>query len=138
MITVTAALLGSAGNGRVSGAARADFAEAAVNALLGSERDRVYELAGDEAYSQSELAAELSRQSGTSIACTSLEPAQYRAVLLGAGLPESMASLLVDNDLGIARGDLEDHGGALRRLLGRPTTTLAAAVGYGLAARSAG
>src|SRR5687768_3902879 len=42
------ALAGSAGNGKISSAARADFAEAAVAVLTGSgQQGKVYELAGD-------------------------------------------------------------------------------------------
>jgi len=119
---------GSAGEGRISGASRADFAEAAVNVLFGTERDRTYELAGDDAYTQAELAAEVARQSGRPVRYQNLATAEHRAHLLAAGLPEPVADLLVDNDGGIARGELEDHSGQLRQLLGRPTASLAEVV----------
>ena len=64
------AVLGAAGEGRIASAARADYAEAAA-AVLTSKDDqggRTYELAGDEAYTLAELAAELSRQAGRPIA----------------------------------------------------------------------
>ena len=55
-------LLGSAGEGRIASATRADYAEAAATVLtLDAQAGRVYELAGDQAYTLSELAAELSR-----------------------------------------------------------------------------
>src|SRR4029079_15168870 len=104
-------IVGSAGEGRISGASRADFAEAAVNALFGTERDRTYELAGDHAYSQIELAAEVARQSGKAIHYENLEPARNRALLVATGLSEPMADLFVDSDRGIARGELEDRSG---------------------------
>jgi NAD(P)H dehydrogenase (quinone) len=47
-------------------------------------------------------------------------------------LPLAQAEVLVDADLGVARGELDDASGDLRRLIGRPTTTLADAVRAGL------
>jgi hypothetical protein len=55
-------------------------------------------------------------------------PDEYRAVLVGAGLPAPFAEVLVDADVQAAKGDLDDASGELRRLIGRPTTSLAAAV----------
>jgi hypothetical protein len=43
------------------------------------------------------------------------------------------ADLLVDSDIWIARGELDDSTGDLRRLIGPSTTTLADAVGVALA-----
>ena len=44
-------VLGSAGDGRISSAARADYAAAAAAVLLADDQaGKVYELAGDEAY----------------------------------------------------------------------------------------
>jgi NAD(P)H dehydrogenase (quinone) len=40
--------------------------------------------------------------------------------------------MLVSADEGIARGELDDAGGDLRRLIGRPTVTLAQAVAAAL------
>ncbi|HEY7768458.1 NAD(P)H-binding protein, partial [Longimicrobium sp.] len=52
------ALLGSAGDGRVSAATRADFAGAAAAVLAGEgHENRIYELGGDEAFTLAELAA---------------------------------------------------------------------------------
>jgi len=59
---------------------------------------------------------------------------RYDAMLwrFGFGIPAPMAKLLADTDAGIARGDLVDRSGALRRLIGRPTTKLSEAVADGL------
>ncbi|HET9552086.1 MAG TPA: SDR family oxidoreductase [Anaeromyxobacteraceae bacterium] len=127
------ALVGSAGNGRIAAATRADYAAAAVAALTEpGHAGRVYELAGDQPFSMAELAAEVSRQLGRPIAYKDLPPNDYRGVLLGAGLPPPYADLLVDSDLGIVKGELDDSTGDLRRLIGRPTTPLADAVGAAL------
>ena len=45
--------------------------------------------------------------------------------MVGAGLPESYAALLVDSDLGLARGELYVETTDLEDLLGRPATSLA-------------
>lgn len=121
------ALAGAARGGRISGAARRDYAEAAVAVLLDdttSERV-VHELAGDEAFTLSAFAAELSRQAGREIPYVDLPEVEYRAALVGAGLPEAVAALLADSDAAAADGALFDDGGALSRLIGRPTTPFA-------------
>lgn len=73
-----------------------------------------------------ELAAEVSRHAGKTIVYKDLPKAEYKAVLLGAGLPEPVAELYADSDVGVANGQLDDSSGDLKRLIGRPTTTLAA------------
>lgn len=52
----------------------------------------------------------------------------YAEALVGFGLPEPFARVLADSDLGIRRGELFTDSADLRELIGRPTTTLAAAV----------
>jgi NAD(P)H dehydrogenase (quinone) len=128
------AIAGSAGNGRIAGAARADYAEAAAAVLTGEgHAGRVYELAGTP-FTMAGLAAEVSRQAGKPVAYRDLPPADYRAVLVGAGIPGPYADALVDADLGAARGELDDASGDLERLIGRPSTPLASAVAAALAA----
>ena len=131
------ALLGSAGQGRIASAARADYAAAAA-AVLTSDEDmagRVLELAGHEAYTLAALAAEVARQSCEDVAYKDLPPVDYEAALLGAGLPGFLAALLADSDAGAARGALFDEGRQLSRLIKRPTTPLAASVAAALKAR---
>lgn len=126
-------LLGSAQDGRVSAATREDYAAAAAAVLTAAAPEALYELAGDRSFSLPELAAELSRQAGKDVPYKDMPEADYKAALLGAGLPEWLASLLSDSDAGVAKGALEDNGGALSRLIGRATTPLAEAVRVALA-----
>jgi NAD(P)H dehydrogenase (quinone) len=127
------ALYGAAGEGRIAAATRADFAAAAVAVLTSSgHENKIYELGGDAAFTMAELAAEVTRQSGKSVTYTNLPPEQYKKALLGAGVPAPFADLLVDSDLGIVRGDLNDSTGDLRRLIGRPTTPLADSIAAAL------
>jgi NAD(P)H dehydrogenase (quinone) len=128
------AFLGCAGDGRIAAAARADFAAAAVAVLTGAGHEgKVHELAGDRPFTMVELAAEVSRQAGRAVAYRDLPPEAYRAALAGAGVPAPFADLLVDSDLGIAAGQLDDASHALSRLIGRPTTPLSDAVAAALA-----
>ncbi|GAB3230749.1 SDR family oxidoreductase [Pseudaeromonas pectinilytica] len=122
-------LLGSAGEGRIASAARADYAEAAAIVLTREQQaGLVYELAGDSAYTLAELAAELSRHAGRTIAYQDLPQAEFQSILLGAGLPEGLAALLADSDVGASQGALFDDSHQLSELLGRPTMSLAALV----------
>ena len=131
------AVLGSAGDGRVSAAARADYAAAAAAVLLRDDQGgRVYELGGDDAFTLSELAGEVSAASGTPVTYNDLPAEKYTQVLVEAGLPEPYAAILADSDLGIARGDLLVTSGDLSALLGRPTTPLREAVQAAAAAVS--
>lgn len=119
----------SAGEGRISGAARADFAEAAAAVLLADDQaGRVYELGGDESYSLDELAATVSEVTGRPVTHQSLPAPAYVELLVGVGLPAPYAEVLADSDLGIVRGELEVTTGDLSRLIGRPTTPVIEAV----------
>jgi NAD(P)H dehydrogenase (quinone) len=132
--TVTQALasgsfVGSAGEGRVGGVPRIDFAEAAVEVLTGEGHvGKVYELAADEPWSYADLAAAVTAAAGKPVSYQDLPAEQHRQILLGAGLPEPVAAMLVDADRGIADGELSSASGDLRALIGRPTTPLAEAV----------
>ena len=131
-------LLGSAGEGRIASAARADYAEAAAAVLmLDKQAGRIYELAGDEAYTLGDLAREISQQSGTAVAYQNLPESEFKAALLGAGLPEGLATLLAESDIGASQGGLFDDSRELSRLIGRPTTPFAAQIKLQLAAAAA-
>ena len=126
---------GSAGDGRISSAARVDYAEAAARVMTGStQAGRIYELAGDTAYTLADLAAEVTRQSGRKVEYQNLSEADYKAALISVGLPEVMAALISDSDTATSKGALFDDGHQLSQLLARPTTPLATVVAEALAA----
>ncbi|MBV9927395.1 MAG: SDR family oxidoreductase [Acidobacteria bacterium] len=127
------ALIGSAGEGRVSAAARGDYAEAAAAVLAGEgHANKVYELAGDESFGYAELAAEVARQAGREVVYKDLPADAFAQTLTGFGVPEPLARALADADLGIKRGELFDDGRELSVLIGRPTVKLADAVAEAL------
>lgn len=123
------ALYGSAGDGRISGATREDYAAAAATVLIGEGHEgKVYELGGDEAFTMDELAAEISEQSDTEVVYHDLPADEYTEVLQEAGVPEVYAEMLADSDQGVAEGHLYVESDDLRQLIGRPTTPLSEAV----------
>jgi len=127
------AFIGSAGDGRISSAARADYAEAAVAVLTTQGHEgKTYELAGDGAYTLADLAAEISRQTGKSIPYKNLPEADYATALAGFGLPGWLAQAIAGWDVSAARGALFDSGRQLSKLIGRPTTPLSAVVANAL------
>ncbi|GAB1824636.1 NAD(P)H-binding protein [Herbidospora sp. RD11066] len=114
---------GAAGDGLVSAAARADYADAAA-AVLTQEPDKgVYELAA-EVFTLAGLAEAIAEVKGRPVSYAPLTADQYREVLLSSGLPEGIAGFVVDIDLGIAAGNLETTSDDLAKLLGRPPVSL--------------
>lgn len=128
-VTESGTMIGSSGNGRFSAATREDFAEAAAAVLTSDGHGgRTYELAGDDAFTRAQLAAEISRQTGRNIQYRNLAEADHAAALRDAGVPAQFAEMLARLDTQAADDVLFDAGGDLRALIGRPTTSLAAAV----------
>ena len=122
-------LAGATGQGRISAATRADYADAAAVVLTtDGHAGQAYELGGDEAFTLAELAATIAAVSGRQIANIDLPADGFTQVLTEAGLPAGLAHVLVDADLAMGRGELFTDSGDLRRLIGRPTVTPAEAI----------
>lgn len=121
--------IGAAGEGKIASATRADYAAAAARVIsTDGHTGKVYELAGDNAWTLSELAAELSKQSGKPVVYQNMSEAEFAGALKGVGLPEVFANLLADSDIGASKGGLFDDSHTLSKLIGRPTTPLAESV----------
>ncbi|ATM23152.1 TPA: SDR family oxidoreductase [Raoultella ornithinolytica] len=121
--------IGAAGDGKIASATRADYAEAAARVIAEEgHAGKVYELAGDEAWTLSELAAALSTQSGKNVVYQNLSEADFAAALKSVGLPAGLADMLADSDVGAAKGGLFDDSRTLSALIGRPTTPLAESI----------
>ena len=119
----------AAGEGKIASATRADYAAAAAKVISEEgHAGKVYELAGDNAWTLSELAAELSKQSGKPVTYQNLSEADFAAALKGVGLPAGLAEMLADSDTGASKGGLFDDSHTLSKLIGRPTTPLAESV----------
>ncbi len=123
------AFVGSAGDGRIASASRADYAAAAVAVLTqDGHSNKTYELAGDTAYTLAEFAAEISRASGKQIPYQDLPEAEYEKLLESIGLPTPVANLLASSDAQAAKGALFDDSQQLHQLIGRATTPFAAVI----------
>jgi len=128
------AFLGSAGDGKISSAIRSDYAEAATVVITGKNHvGKIYELAGDEAYTLTDLAAEISKQTGKSIPYRNLPENEYASILKSFGMPEGYANAIAGWDISASKGDLFDNTHQLSKLIGRPTTSLTVAVKNALA-----
>ncbi|RMI30802.1 SDR family oxidoreductase [Nocardia stercoris] len=116
------ALYGAAGEGRVAGASRADYAEAAAVVLTtDGHAGQVYELGG-EALTYAELAQAISTVSGKPVSYREVSEDDHAAALEAHGLHAPHARALADSDTGIANGYLHVTSGDLQKLLGHPAT----------------
>lgn len=128
------AFYGSAGEGKISSAPREDYADAAVVALTGQGHEgKTYELAGDEFYTLTDLAAEITAQSGKDIPYRNIPEADYAAALKNAGLPDGFAEAIASWDTGASQNALFDDSHVLSKLIGRKTTPIAVSVQKALA-----
>ena len=59
-----------------------------------------------------------------------LSEADFAAALKSVGLPDGLADMLADSDVGASKGGLFDDSKTLSKLIGRPTTTLAESVSH--------
>jgi NAD(P)H dehydrogenase (quinone) len=123
------ALIGSAGNGKISSASRADYAEAAAVVLSDeTHKGKVYELAGDTFYTLADLAAEISKQTGKNIPYKNVPESEYAKILESYEIPRDVAADIASWDVSISKDDLFDDSHQLSKLIGRPTTPMSESV----------
>ena len=121
-------IVGSAGEGRISAATRADYAEAAAAVVTeDGHAGAVYELGG-EAFTMSGLAAAVSAVTGADVGHTDVPLEQSAQILEGAGLPAPVAGMFADIDRSVAAGDLHVDSDDLEKLIGRAPTPLRDAI----------
>jgi NAD(P)H dehydrogenase (quinone) len=127
------AIIGAAGEGRISSASRADLAAGAVAGLVDGVAGDVFELAGDESFTMAEFAAHVARIAGKPVAYVDMSEADYAAALQGVGLPGAIADMLADSSYASSQDQLFDDSRTLSRLIGRPTTPIADTIAAALA-----
>ncbi len=133
-VLAAGAVYGSAGEGKTASASREDYAKAAVAVLLSdNHKNNTYELAGDEAYTLAEYAAEISKQTGNNIPYHNVSNSEYANILEQAGLPAGVAQFVAGFHIGTEKGDLFDNGHQLSSLIGTPTTPAATTIAEALA-----
>ncbi|CAG9296333.1 SDR family oxidoreductase [Celerinatantimonas diazotrophica] len=118
--------IGCAKNGKISSAAREDYAEAAVAVLTSQhvQSGEVYELAGDESYTLTQLCEIISEESGQQIPYIDMAVSDFAKALEGAGIPKPLASVLANSDKGASQGGLFDDSHELSKLIGHPTRSI--------------
>jgi NAD(P)H dehydrogenase (quinone) len=84
-------------------------------------------------YTLTDLAAEVSRQTGKDIPYKNLSEADYANILKENGLSEGVASAIAGWDAGAFKNDLFDDTKQLSALIGRSTTPLCKVVADALA-----
>jgi NAD(P)H dehydrogenase (quinone) len=119
-------LVHCAGDGRISGAARRDYAEAAVAILTSPENQagKVYELAGSANFTFADMATETQRVIGKPVAAIDLPKPEFEAAMVEIGLPPFVAALIAKSDYGAREGGLFDDSRTLERVIGREPTLL--------------
>jgi len=122
---VTGVLLTSAGDGLVSSASRTDYAEAAAVVVAeDGHAGAVYELSGDVAWNQQQLADTFAEILGKPVELKSVSSEEHLAILKDSGLDEGTAGFVVALDANTRDGLLGETSGDLSRLIGHPTTPL--------------
>ncbi|MFD0989585.1 SDR family oxidoreductase [Mariniflexile jejuense] len=123
------AFIGSAGNGKISSAARLDYAEALAVVITNDQnKGQTFELAGDNSYTLTDLAKEISKQTGKDIPYNNLSEDTYSNILSQVGLPEILAKGLASWDISASKDDLFDNNRKLSTLIGRPTTSIESSI----------
>jgi NAD(P)H dehydrogenase (quinone) len=118
-------LVSSVGDGRVSSASRKDFADAAAAVLTTRGHEgKVYELSGDVAWSQDDLATAISEVTGSTVTYAPKTTEEHAAILKLAGLDDGTIFFVTTLDSNTRDGLLAETSGDLARLIGRPTTPL--------------
>ena len=116
----------AAGEAKVSGAARKDFAEAAAVVVTSDgHAGKTYELAGAPALTYPEVAAQVGEVLGNDVEYVNLSVAEYEKSLVEAGLPADFAAGLAGADPVIEKGALYSESTDLQDLIGRPSTSVA-------------
>lgn len=123
------AVAGCANDARLATATRQDYAEAAAKVLTSdNQAGKVYELAGDTAFTLTDFANTISRLSGKKVVYQNLSEADYVALLEKVGVPGPFAAVLGNSETAAAKGGLFDDGHQLSKLIGRPTTPISESI----------
>lgn len=122
----TGQLMTAAGQGKIAYITREDCAYAAAGALTDNFNGRrTLDITGPSAISHADLAAIASQITGRTIAYIPLEPAVLVQGMVGAGLPQPIAELLVSFDTAIAQGRFDVVTNAVQQLSGHAPTSVA-------------
>ena len=121
----TGTLYGAAGDGRISSAARQDYAEAAAKVLTSEgHNNKTYELASSTSFTLSDLASFIAEASGKEIKYQNISADDYTKALTAAGLPAGLVDVIVDADVQTQKGAMFSNSNDLEQLIGRSATLI--------------
>ena len=121
------AFFATAGDARISAVDVRDLADVAVAALTTAQHDnQSYALTGPEALTFTEMAHQLSRAIGRTIAFVDVPPEAMRAALADQGFPAWQAEGLLEEFAMYRRGEAAGVEPGVRDALGRPARAFAA------------
>ncbi|MEW2290929.1 SDR family oxidoreductase [Streptomyces sp. NPDC047841] len=119
-------VVGATGEGRISGAARADFAAATAAVLLSEDAEsKTYEFGGSPSFTLAELAHEISAVTGKTIKHRNVTAEELTAELEAAGVHPMLIEFGAAGDVAISKGAMETDSTALADLVGRDLIPLA-------------
>lgn len=115
---------GCQGNGAVSVVDVRDIAAVAVMVLAATGHEgKSYALTGDEALTNGQIAEKISQVAGRKISYIDLPPADFKKVILSAGMPEWSAEAMLDLQRFYRGGKASGTTDDVERLLGRKPIT---------------
>jgi uncharacterized protein YbjT (DUF2867 family) len=121
------AFFAAAGDARISAVDVRDLADVAMAALTTAQHDnQIYALTGPEALTFPEMAHQLSRAIGRTIACVEVPPEAMRAALAAQGFPAWQVDGLLEEFAMYRRGEAAGVEPGVRDALGRPARAFAA------------
>ena len=103
-ILQTKVQLSSSSDGKVSQISRDDLAVAAAAALVKSELSGVFTLGGQQSLTDKQFVKALEEVTGVKVNLVSLSSSEHKAKLVGFGLPEAVAEMVVSFDTHNSQG----------------------------------
>lgn len=123
---------GAQGDGRISSAAREDYAIAAAQVLVNADGGEVLELAGDASWTMDDFAEEVSRQSGKDVTYQDLSLEDYAALLETNGMPAPVAQTMAQAAYATRTGTLENYSKTLNEIIGDNTVPVSISINHRL------
>jgi NAD(P)H dehydrogenase (quinone) len=115
----------ASGDGGAAWVTREDCARAAAAALAsGDTTNRIYNITGPEVVTGADLAAIAREISGRPVQYVALAPETFKAALIGHGVPEGLADVLVGSDLAQKLGQFRPATTDVLTLTGRRPTSV--------------
>jgi NAD(P)H dehydrogenase (quinone) len=119
-------LVAAAAEGGAAFVTREDCARvAAVTLGSNDSTNRTLDVTGPAVVTFREVARMASELTGHAVSYSPVEPASLKAAMIGSGIPEAVAELLVSFHVGIAQGKLAPATTTVQQLTGRAPTSVA-------------